>query len=121
MLSSVLRSNKAIKVNIAIMRAFVRMRDLIDENKELKKRLDAMENKFDKQFSIVFDAIRQMIEKKEEPRKLIGILSPAGGACPDAFCREVRGWTVKTFVIAPWNLEFGTWNLGLYYYALYSG
>ena len=67
MLSSVLRSDKGIKVNIAIMRAFVRMRELIDENKELKKRLDAMENKFDKQFSIVFDAIRQLIEKRENP------------------------------------------------------
>jgi chromosome condensin MukBEF ATPase and DNA-binding subunit MukB len=72
MLSGVLRSEKAIAVNIAIMRAFVRIRELIDENKDLKKKLDEMENKYDQQFRVVFEAIRQLIEKKIEPRKSIG-------------------------------------------------
>lgn len=72
MLSSVLHSDKAITVNILIMRAFVKMRVLIDESKDLKKRLDEMESKYDKQFKLVFDAIRQLIEKKNEPREPIG-------------------------------------------------
>lgn len=72
MLSGILRSEKAIAVNIAIMRAFVRMRELIDENKDLKKKLDEMESKYDQQFQVVFEAIRQLIEKKEEPRNPIG-------------------------------------------------
>lgn len=72
MLSGVLRSGKAIKVNIAIMRAFVQMRELIGQNKELKKKLDKMENKYDQQFRVVFEAIRQLIEKKNEPRDPVG-------------------------------------------------
>ncbi len=72
MLSGILRSDKAIAVNIAIMRAFVRMRELIDENKDLKMKLDEMESKYDQQFQVVFEAIRQLIEKKDEPRNPIG-------------------------------------------------
>jgi len=72
MLSGILRSEKAVKVNITIMRAFVRMRKLIDENKELKKKLDEIESKYDRQFQVVFEAIRQLIEKKKEPRNPIG-------------------------------------------------
>ena len=72
MLSGVLRSVKAINVNIAIMRAFVHMRKLINENKELKKKLDKMESKYDQQFRVVFEAIRQLIEKKNEPRNPVG-------------------------------------------------
>jgi len=72
MLSGVLRSEKAINVNIAIMRAFVQMRVLIDENKDLKMKLDKMENKYDQQFLVVFEAIRQLIEKKNEPRNPVG-------------------------------------------------
>lgn len=72
MLSGILRSDKAIKVNIAIMRAFVKMRKLIDENKDLRKKLDEMESKYDQQFQVVFEAIRQLIEKKNEPRNPVG-------------------------------------------------
>lgn len=72
MLSGVLRSERAIAVNIAIMRAFVRMRELIDENKDLKKKLDEMENKYDRQFQVVFEAIRKLIEKKGRPLNPIG-------------------------------------------------
>jgi hypothetical protein len=72
MLSGVLRSEKAINANILIMRAFVKMRSLIDENKELKLRLDVMENKYDQNFHVVFDAISQLIDQKNEPREPIG-------------------------------------------------
>ncbi len=72
MLSSVLRSKKAISVNIGIMRAFVKMRELLEENKELRKKLDSMEKKFDGQFKLVFDAIRKIIIEKDKPKNPIG-------------------------------------------------
>ncbi|MCF8374341.1 MAG: ORF6N domain-containing protein [Bacteroidales bacterium] len=72
MLSGILRSKKAVNVNIAIMRAFVKMRELIDENKELKKKLDEMESKYDQQFQVVFEAIRQLIGPKNKARRPIG-------------------------------------------------
>ena len=64
MLSSVLKSKRAIKVNIAIMRAFVQLRKLIDTNKELAKQIEELEKKYDKQFQIVFEAIKQLIVKR---------------------------------------------------------
>ena len=54
MLSGILRSSKAIKINISIMRAFIRMREIIDENKELREKLDDLEARYDEQFRIVF-------------------------------------------------------------------
>mgnify|MGYP003954477597 CR=1 FL=1 len=72
MLSSVLRSKKAISVNIGIMRTFVKMREMLEENNELCKKIDSMENKFDKQFKLVFDAIRKIIIEKEKPKNPIG-------------------------------------------------
>jgi hypothetical protein len=76
MLSSVLNSEKAIKVNIEIMRAFVRLRQILASNKELAKRLDELEKKYDVQFKIVFDAIRQLMAppEPEPPKKRIGFL-----------------------------------------------
>ena len=61
MLSSVLRSKRAVQVNIEIMRAFVRLRRIIASNKDLAKRLDELEKKYDAQFKSVFDAIRQLM------------------------------------------------------------
>ena len=61
MLSSVLNSSKAIQVNIEIMRAFVRLRQLIATHKDLARKLDALEKKYDSQFRAVFDAIRQLM------------------------------------------------------------
>ncbi|MBI3535912.1 MAG: ORF6N domain-containing protein [Deltaproteobacteria bacterium] len=61
MLSSVLNSKRAISVNIAIMKTFVRLREMLDNNKDLATRIDAIEKKYDKQFKIVFDAIREII------------------------------------------------------------
>jgi len=62
MLSSVLKSQRAIDVNIAIMRTFVKLRELLMTHKELARKLEAMEKKYDSQFKIVFDAIRQLME-----------------------------------------------------------
>jgi hypothetical protein len=61
MLSSVLRSKRAAQVNVEIMRAFVRLRDLIGHHRELAERLDDLESKYDRQFKVVFDAIRELM------------------------------------------------------------
>jgi ORF6N domain len=76
MLSSVLNSDRAIKVNIEIMRAFVRLRQMISSNRELAKRLDELERKYDAQFKVVFDAIRELMRpsEPEPPKKRIGFL-----------------------------------------------
>lgn len=71
MLSSVLRSKRAVHVNVQIMRTFVRLRELLTTHAELARRLDDLEKKYDKQFAVVFDAIRQlMAPPKEEPREI---------------------------------------------------
>ena len=72
MLSSVLNSQRAIEVNIAIMRAFVQLRKMVSSHKDLKKKLAAMEKKYDAQFAIVFEAIKQLLEEDEKPKRKIG-------------------------------------------------
>jgi ORF6N domain len=72
MLSSVLRSNRAVEVNIAIMRAFVKLREMLASNSELARRLDRMEKNYDTKFKIVFDAIRELMKPPEKPRRTIG-------------------------------------------------
>ncbi|MHB8169758.1 MAG: ORF6N domain-containing protein [Thermoleophilia bacterium] len=71
MLSSVLRSKRAVQVNIEIMRAFVRLRRMLASNEELSRKLDALEQKYDAQFKAVFDAIRELMApprpKKKQP------------------------------------------------------
>src|SRR5689334_12733792 len=72
MLSSVLKSERAITVNIEIMRAFVKLRQLLASNTELARRLDELESKYDKQFKGVFEAIRQLMTTPSRGRKEIG-------------------------------------------------
>ncbi len=72
MLSSVLRSPRAVQVNIAIMRAFVRLRELLLTNADLARKLAALESKYDAQFKSVFDAIRQLMTPPDPPRRRIG-------------------------------------------------
>ena len=69
MLSSILRSKRAIQVNIAIMRAFVKLREMLAAHKDLARKLNAMEKKYDSQFKIVFDAIRQLMTPQESKRR----------------------------------------------------
>ena len=61
MLSSVLRSKRAVLVNVEIMRTFVRLRQILASNDELARRLDELESKYDRQFKVVFDAIRELM------------------------------------------------------------
>jgi hypothetical protein len=74
MLSSVLKSNRAVQVNIEIMRAFVRMRGLASHNHELARRLDDLESKYDHQFKVVFDAIRALVAPPTSPKRRIGFV-----------------------------------------------
>jgi hypothetical protein len=76
MLSSVLRSERAVQVNVEIMRAFVRLRGLIGHNRELARRLDDLESRYDQQFKVVFDAIRElMTPPAPAPKRRIGFVS----------------------------------------------
>ena len=73
MLSTVLRSPRAIAVNIEIMRAFVRLRRLLASHADLARKLDNLEQKYDSQFKVVFDAIRQLMQPPEhKPKREIG-------------------------------------------------
>ena len=72
MLSSVLNSERAIKVNIEIMRAFTRLRKMITSYKNLVKKVEDMEKKYDKKFAVVFDALKQLIVQEEKPKRKIG-------------------------------------------------
>ena len=78
MLSSVLRSPRAVEVNIAIMRTFVQLRRLMDSNRDLARRIEALEKRYDEQFASVFDAIKRLIAEYEglkgRPKRSIGFL-----------------------------------------------
>lgn len=72
MLSSVLNSDRAVDVNIQIMRAFARLRKMIASHEDLARKLDELEKKYDGQFHVVFEAIRQLMVTEEKPRRKIG-------------------------------------------------
>jgi phage regulator Rha-like protein len=72
MLSSILNSERAVQVNIQIMRAFVRLRQMLATNANLERRLNELEKKYDAQFKVVFDAIRQLMAPLPSSRKKIG-------------------------------------------------
>lgn len=74
MLSSVLNSDRAIQVNIEIMRAFTQLRQFLLSHKELAQRIDELEVKYDEKFRIIFNAIRELIEPKVKNKKRIGFL-----------------------------------------------
>lgn len=74
MLSSVLNSQRAIHVNIQIMRTFTRIREMLLTHKELKHKIEDMEKKYDYQFKVIFDAIKQLIEPPQKAKKRIGFL-----------------------------------------------
>ncbi|MDF1592562.1 MAG: ORF6N domain-containing protein [Desulfobacterales bacterium] len=71
MLSSVLRSKRAVQANIQIMRAFTQLRRMLSTHEDLKKKIETMEKKYDQQFQIVFEAIKQLLETESKPRKRI--------------------------------------------------
>ena len=72
MLSTVLNSERAIQVNIQIMRAFTKLRTMLLTNEDLKRKIEAMEAKYDKQFRVVFEAIKQLLTEDDQPKRKIG-------------------------------------------------
>jgi hypothetical protein len=77
MLSSVLNSKRAIAVNIAIIRTFVRLRQILATHRQLAERLAAMEKKYDRRFKVVFDILKQLMEPPLPPKRPIGFMPPA--------------------------------------------
>lgn len=77
MLSSVLNSERAIQVNIQIMRTFTKIREMLASNKELREKIEAMEKKYDKQFKVVFEAIKRLLDKDVKPISKIGFRTNA--------------------------------------------
>lgn len=75
MLSSVLRSKRAVEVNIAIMRTFVKLREILAHNAALRRKIEAMERKYDEQFKHVFNILSEMILAEAKPKARVGILT----------------------------------------------
>ena len=88
MLSSVLRSDRAVRANIEIMRAFVQLRRMLASNANMARKLAALEKKYDQQFKIVFDAIRELTAPPEPARK-----RPIGFIYPDSFRGDIASHT----------------------------
>ena len=72
MAANVLNSQRAIEASVYVVRAFVKMREMLATHKELLRRLDEMEGKYDRQFKVVFDALRALMEPPAKPRRRIG-------------------------------------------------
>ncbi len=72
MLSSVLRSDRAVAVNIEIMRTFVKLRRLLSTHEDLARKLESLEKKYDSQFKVVFNAIRELMKPPDKPKRPIG-------------------------------------------------
>jgi hypothetical protein len=82
MLSSVLRSPQAVAVNVEIMRAFVRLRKMLLSHADLARKIEALERKYDGQFKIVFDALRQLMEPPAKPKRPIGFHTNGSSPTP---------------------------------------
>lgn len=72
MLSSVLNSERAIQVNIQIIRTFTKLRELLATNKKLREKIESLEKKYDKNFKLVFTVIKRLLAEEEKPKKEIG-------------------------------------------------
>jgi hypothetical protein len=123
MLSSVLRSPRAVRFNIEIMRAFVRLRQILRQNADLAREIDALEEKYDAQFKVVFEAIRQLRAPPVKPLQQIGFGRDGGRFPPAAPVRYTQGMltvslhaALRATQISSWPLrtwgmrECSTWN-----------
>lgn len=75
MLANVLRSKSAIQASISVVRAFLQLRTLLETNKDLARKIEELESRYDQQFQVVFEAIKQLISKESKPRKEVGYLA----------------------------------------------
>jgi hypothetical protein len=78
MLSNVLKSKRAVRVNIEIMRTFVRLREILSTHKALARKIEAMEANYDGQFKVVFEALRALMEPPRRQKKPIGFHTEHG-------------------------------------------
>lgn len=76
MLSGILQSDRAVDVNIAIIRTFVQMRTWLASHRELERKLDTLEKKYHKSFQAVFDAIKKLMVEERKPKRPIGFQAP---------------------------------------------
>ena len=74
MLSSVLNSERAVQVNIQIMRALTKLRQMLATHEDLRRKIEDMEQKYDQQFKVVFDAIKLLLEVEQKPKPKIGFM-----------------------------------------------
>ena len=72
MLANVIKSPMAIKMSIAVIRAFVKLRKITTTHKDLQRKIEAMERKYDQRFKVVFDVIKRLLESSEKPKRKIG-------------------------------------------------
>lgn len=72
MLSGILTSERAITVNIQIVRTFIKIREILASNRNLKLKIEEMERRYDKNFRVIFDTLRKMVQEEEKPRKMMG-------------------------------------------------
>ena len=90
MAASVLNSERAIETSIFVVRAFVNLRQMIWAHKDLERRFDALEERYDEQFKVVFDAIRALMVPPEKPRKKIGFEVKEGKATYSADSKKEK-------------------------------
>ena len=84
-----MRSERAIEVNIAIMRTFVQLREMLASNNELARKLKQMKKKYDEQFKVIFEVISQLMSPPEKPRKKIGFMVKEKKAAYGRFYRRI--------------------------------
>ena len=90
MAASVLNSPTAVRVSVEVVRAFVRMREMLATHRDLLRKLEALEKKYDAQFRVVFDAIRQLMAEDAKPKRRIGFRTPGSWVGPYRM-GDVRG------------------------------
>ena len=90
MLSSVLRSKRAVAVNIAIMRTFVKLREILATNSVLRRKIETIERKYDEQFKLVFKILSEMVAVEEKPKKPIGFLTESQPDTPAGRIKSKR-------------------------------
>jgi len=96
MAANVLNSQRAIEASVYVVRAFVKMREALATHKELVRRLDEMEQKYDARFKVVFDAIRALIEPPAKPRRRIGYLADGKKSSQAARWREMNSSAARS-------------------------
>ena len=99
MLSSVLHSSRAVQVNVAVMRTFVRLREMLATHEELRRKIDAMEKRYDARFQAVFETIRQMLATPVPAKKPIGFHARLKRSAKSAKLKEHKRNSYKISVL----------------------